>query len=192
MQEEKKQYAGMDLLVFGWVGGRGTVEIVKEGRAVLSRTLPEDFLEEITEWQMPTEPDWQALGAERVWSVGEGGLFAALWQMALDTGCGFRLDLKALPLRQETIEVCEVFDLNPYQLDAGCYLVLAPHGNDMLWRCRQLGLALGAPLTLVGKLAADRDKAIYNGENIRYLDRPKPDELGRFRELLPSMSAECE
>ncbi|MBR5475160.1 MAG: hypothetical protein IKU83_07110 [Lachnospiraceae bacterium] len=183
MKEEKVRYAGMDLLMFGSVGAEGTMAITKEGRSVLEKTLPEDFLDEICEWHTEAKPEcaWEELGATRVWPVGEGGLFAALWQMALDTGAGFRIDLKQLPMRQETIEVCEVFDLNPYQLaSAGSYLVVVENGNEALWLCRKKGIKA----TLIGKLSADHDKAIYNEDNIRFLDRPKPDELLRFRELM--------
>ncbi len=185
MREEKIKYAGMDLVMLGTVGAEGTAAIVREGRDVLARTLPEDFLDEIAGWRWEAAPDcsWEELGAVQVWPVGEGGIFAALWQLALDTKTGFRVDLKSLPIRQETIEVCEVFDLNPYQLaSAGSYVAAVHNGNDMLWRCRQKGMAV----TLIGKLSDDHDKAIYNEENIRFLDRPKPDELIRFREMRES------
>ena len=183
MKEEKVRYAGMDLIMFGTVAAEGTIAIAKEGREILLRALPEDYLDEIDEWTQEAKPDcnWEELGAKRVWPIGEGGLFAALWQMALDAGCGFRMDLKQLPMRQETIEVCEVFDLNPYQLaSAGSYLVAAENGNDVMWLCRKKGIQA----TLIGKLSKDQDKAIYNEENIRFLDRPKPDELLRFREMM--------
>ena len=183
MKEEKIRYAGMDVVMFGTVGAEGAAAIAREGRSVLERTLPEDMLDEMLDWQWEAKPDctWDELGAKRVWPIGEGGLFAALWQMSLDTGTGFQIDLKQLPMRQETIEVCEVFDLNPYQLaSAGSYLVAAANGNDMLWLCRQKGLRA----TLIGKLSGDHDKAIYNEDNIRFLDRPKPDEWLRFREMM--------
>ena len=180
MQEEKIRYADMDLLLFGTVGAQGAVEIAKEGRKTLAETLPEDFLDEIEEWQWEARPDcaWEELGIRKVWPVGEGGLFAALWYMAKETKTGFRLDLRAVPSRQETIEVCEVFDLNPYQLmSGGTYLAAAENGNEVLWRCRQRQI----PAALIGKLSRDQDKAIYQEDSIRYLDRPKEDELLGFR-----------
>ena len=35
------------------------------------------------------------------------------------SGVGLEIDLKKIPIRQETIEICEFFDLNPYKLLSG-------------------------------------------------------------------------
>ena len=48
--------------------------------------------------------------------VTEGGIYGALWELAEASGVGLEIDLKAIPIRQETVEVCEQFHLNPYQL----------------------------------------------------------------------------
>lgn len=48
--------------------------------------------------------------------VREGGIFAALWEMAAAKNVGLSVDLKNIPIRQHTIEVCEYFNLNPYML----------------------------------------------------------------------------
>ena len=41
--------------------------------------------------------------------VTEGGIFGALWEMAEASGVGLEIDLKKIPIRQETVEVCEFF-----------------------------------------------------------------------------------
>ena len=41
------------------------------------------------------------------------------------SGVGLEIDLKKIPIRQETIEICEFFDLNPYKLLSGGSLLLA-------------------------------------------------------------------
>ena len=46
--------------------------------------------------------------------VREGGIFAALWEMAAAKNVGLSVDLKNIPIRQHTIEVCEYFNLNPF------------------------------------------------------------------------------
>ena len=43
--------------------------------------------------------------------VREGGIFAALWEMAAAKNVGLSVDLKNIPIRQHTIEVCEYFNL---------------------------------------------------------------------------------
>ena len=51
-----------------------------------------------------------------VHDVREGGIFAALWEMAAAANVGLSIDLKNIPIKQHTIEVCEYFNLNPYLL----------------------------------------------------------------------------
>ncbi len=60
----------------------------------------------------------------------EGGIFAGLWEMAEGAGVGLTIDMKKLPLRQETVEVCEYCNVNPYELRSGGSLIIAsPEGN---------------------------------------------------------------
>lgn len=64
--------------------------------------------------------------------VSQGGIFGALWEMANGAGVGLEIDLKKLPVRQETIEICEFYDLNPYELSSGgCLLMTTEDGNGL-------------------------------------------------------------
>ena len=56
--------------------------------------------------------------------------FGALWEMGAASGVGIVADLDKIPIRQETIELCEVFDINPYLLiSSGCMLIGCENGN---------------------------------------------------------------
>lgn len=170
----RKNYAGMDLLLSGYIGSEGTRILARKEKSRLAERLPEDFLAEIENWQEPSAmaEEWkEEPGMALIRPLGAGGLFAALWELAEETGSGFCLDLKRLLLRQETVEVCEVLGLNPYRLPSGgCFLILSENGGDLLWRYRKRGL----PLTMAGKMSADRDKKLCLGEHVGYLNRPKP------------------
>lgn len=83
-------------------------------------------------------------------------------------------DLKKIPVRQETIEVCEFFGINPYQLiSSGCMLMAAEDGNLLV---RELEKA-GIPATIIGKATAGNDRVLLNEEERRFLEPPKADEL---------------
>jgi hydrogenase expression/formation protein HypE len=41
--------------------------------------------------------------------------------MAEASGVGLEIDLKKIPVRQETIEICEFFGINPYELISRFY-----------------------------------------------------------------------
>ncbi len=62
--------------------------------------------------------------------ISRSGVFAALWELSEKLQCGFYADLKKIPIRQECIEICEYFDLNPYHLyGQGAILALVPSGG---------------------------------------------------------------
>lgn len=174
---------GQDIVCIGRPGMEGTLRILEEKEAELSGRFAPAFLRQIREYAPCIDKGLEAvriLGevkAEGLIHAGEGGIFAGLWYLAEETGGGFEIDLKKIPVLQETIEVCEHFRLNPYRLtSAGCFLAAAEDGEAVAEALRQAGLEA----EVLGRLTKGNDKVIRNGEEIRYLDRPAPDEINRI------------
>ena len=70
--------------------------------------------------------------------------------MAEACNAGFTVDMKKLPILQETIEVCEALELNPYEIaSGGCAVLAADNGNDIVW-------GLGPSAVFVGKVTKGR------------------------------------
>ena len=66
--------------------------------------------------------------------------WAALWEMAESSGVGIEVDLKKMAIRQETVEICEYFHLNPYQLtSAGSVLIFAEDGEKLVEKFQKEG-----------------------------------------------------
>lgn len=87
---------------------------------------------------------------------------------------GLEIDLKKLPIRQETVEICNLLDLNPYELiSGGCLLIAAENGADLVRRLEEENI----PATVVGRTTGGKDRIIRNGEEKRFLEPAKPDEL---------------
>ena len=113
-------------------------------------------------------------GVSAMHDVTEGGIFGALWEMAESAGVGLEIDLKKIPIRQETVEVCEFFDINPYELiSSGSMLMAAADGNGLV---RALEAA-NIPAVCVGKVTEGNDRVLLSGEERRFLEPPKTDEL---------------
>ena len=113
-------------------------------------------------------------GVSAMHDVTEGGIFGALWEMAEASGVGLEIDLKKIPIRQETVEVCEFFGVNPYLLiSSGCMLMAAQDGNHLV---RELEKA-GIKATIIGKATAGNDRVLLNEDERRFLEPPKTDEL---------------
>jgi len=82
-----------------------------------------------------------------------------------------------MSIRQETVELCEYYHLNPYQMtSAGSVLMITEHG-ERLARALSEG---GARASVLGVTTAGNARVVTSGEESRFLDRPAPDELMRW------------
>lgn len=119
----------------------------------------------------------QAAGASALYAMGEGGFLSALWKMAEASEVGLEADFRKVPIRQETIEVCEIFDLNPYKLQAeGAVLIGIRGGEALVQRFRNEGFMA----EIIGQTNSGNDRLLYSGGSARYLERPAEDELYRI------------
>lgn len=171
--------AGMDIVVSKWVGIEGTMIFAKEKEAELKEHFPADFVDTaigfdrylsvVPEAAVATQSSVAAMH-----DVTEGGLFGALWEMAEASGVGLEIDLKKIPIRQETVEICEYFDVNPYGLiSSGMMLMAAADGNALILALQEAGI----PATVIGKATEGNDRVIIRDEERRFLEPPKTDEL---------------
>ena len=64
--------------------------------------------------------------------AGEGGVLAALWNFSGIYCTGLDVDLRLFPVHQAAIEICELFELNPYRLySENCVLLAADSGSRL-------------------------------------------------------------
>jgi len=113
-------------------------------------------------------------GAGAMHDVSEGGVFGALWELAESAGVGLEIDLKKIPIRQETIEICEYFDLNPYKiLSGGCLLIATEDGNGLVMELEKANI----PAVVIGKATEGRDRVLINEDERRFLETTQTDEL---------------
>ena len=175
---------GDDVVATKWIGIEGTSIIAREKEQELLERFAAPFVEEAKNFDrfLSVVPDAAAAvksGVTAMHDVTEGGIYGALWELAEASGVGLEIDLKKIPVRQETIELCEYYRLNPYQLiSSGCMLMTAPDGSRLV---RDLEKA-GIHATLIGRCVDGKAKKILNGEDTAYLERPKTDELYKIYE----------
>mgnify|MGYP000408765634 FL=1 len=80
------------------------------------------------------------------------------------------VDLRRIPIRQETIEVCERLDVDPYKLEAkGSVLIGTAQGDALV---RELE-AHGIHAAVIGYADNGNDRLLHSGEITRYLERPR-------------------
>ena len=153
--------------------------MIREKEEELSKRFVPTFLNQIKELepQLFSEKELEMakkFGVSAMHQITSGGILAALWEIAESSNVGMEVDLKKMTIKQETVEVCEYYHLNPYQLTSvGSVLIFTDRGEEMVEKFAEEGIQA----SLLGRTTADTARVIVGGEEKRFLDRPAPDEL---------------
>lgn len=170
---------GDDIVITKWIAIEGTMILAKEREKELLERFPKKMIEEAKKMEkyLSVVPEAAAAvksGVNAMHDVTEGGIFGALWEMAEASGVGLEIDLKKIPVRQESIEICEYFGINPYELiSSGSMLMAASDGNMLVRNLEKEGI----PAAVVGKAMEGNDRILINDGEVRFLEPPKTDEL---------------
>lgn len=176
---------GEDIVMTKWLGLEGTAVIADRKFDALCDRYPVDLVEEARDFQkyLSVLPEAAAAAKSDVsvmQAVREGGIFGALWSLAAYNGVGLAIDLKKIPIRQETVEICEFFDYNPYELLAGGSLLMAAKNGTELVEAIQ---GRGIPAAVIGKTTVGNDRIIRHEGESRFLEPARGDEIYKlFRE----------
>lgn len=174
----------MDIYMTGYAGRTGTRMIAARERRILLKHFPGILVEAALREEPGLHVSFEQ--TDTVMPVGEGGVFAALWKLGELLDCGMEITLGKIPVRQETIEICEFFDLNPYQMiSTGAFLAAVPENG----RGRQLrGELEKLSGVLIGCTNHSRARIILNGGLVRFIDRPQEDAWNIYEKLCCSQS----
>lgn len=170
---------GQEIIITKWIGLEGTVILATERKEELLTKYPLHLVEEAENFEkylsvLPEAAVAAKSGALVMHDASEGGIFGALWELAESSGVGLEIDFRKLPVKQETIEVCEFFDLNPYELiSGGCLLIVADQGLDLVRMLEKEGI----PAVAAGKITDNHDRVVIKDGERRFLELPKSDEI---------------
>lgn len=173
-----------EIVLLKWIGLEGMLRVKREREKELASYFAPSFLYQMEQYQEELFSVREtflaaAMGVSAIHPVGEGGIFAALWNLAETAGIGMTVDMKKISVRQETIEVCELFHLNPYQLaGTGAMLAVTPKGEEMADALKQEGVCA----EVIGRTHKSKERVLLKGSEKRYMDRPAPDEFTRLFE----------
>lgn len=168
-----------DVVVTKWIGLEATTILAKEREEELRKRFPAGIVDTAVSFDqylsvVPESKIAMGHGVTAMHDITEGGVFGALWEMASGAGVGLEVDLKKIPIRQETVEICQYFDLNPYQImSSGSMMIVTDDGHELVRKLE----AAGIHAAVVGRTNSSNDRILRNGEDVRYLDKPQPDEL---------------
>ncbi len=170
---------GQEIVMTKWAGLEGTAIIAAAKEEELRSKYSQSFLDGAKKMidYVSVVPEARIAGAASATSmhdVTEGGIFGALWEIGAASKVGLEVDLKKILLKQETVEICEFYDINPYMLiSSGCMLIITDRANQLVDELNANGIAAA----VIGRITDGNDRIIINEEERRYLEPPKSDEL---------------
>lgn len=172
---------GDEIVMTKWAGLEGTTIIAQDNYNELIKKYTKEFIDGAVELKkhlsiVPEARIGKRMGATSMHDVTEGGIFGALWEIAEASNVGLNIDLKKILMKQETVEICEFYNLNPYLLiSSGCLLISTNKGNDLVEALSEAGIVAA----IIGKVTEGKERIIHNEDEKRYLEPPRSDELYR-------------
>lgn len=179
---ETKAQEGDALVMIGYAGYAGAACIADVKAAQLHERYHPDFIDKAADYlktvslaeQIALLQKMPEDSIHQITVCGEQGVFGALWQLARIADVGFEVDLKKILLKQQIVEICDYFDINPYMLESqGAMLVCTNRGEALT----ELLEAAGYEAAVIGYIKSGHDKCIVNDDEVRYLDMPKGSEI---------------
>jgi len=170
---------GQEIVMTKWAGLEGTAIIASAKEAELLSKYTAGFIDgakKLIDYisVVPESKVARAVGVTSMHDVTEGGIFGALWEIGAASKVGLEVDLKKILMKQETVEICEYYDLNPFMLiSSGCMLMVTDKANQLVERLKSEGITAA----VIGRITDGNDRIIINDEERRYLEPPKSDEL---------------
>ncbi len=168
-----------EILICGYPALAGSVLLTQYYEEELKKVFPMHFVRQTLDWERSIDNDKKTLEElvsslkdVYVYQMGEGGLNKAMYQLGKDSGIGFTIFHEDIPVRQESIEVCEHFDLDPWSLfSSGSVLIVSEHSRELMERIKSLGIVVNR----VGYMTAGKDKFISHKTINSRVNRPAPD-----------------
>ncbi len=110
----------------------------------------------------------------------DGGVLKALWNILKLNKKGASYSQRLIPVMQQTIEICELYELNPYRLDSeSCKVWLTDNSGEIISMANSIGL----PAVIIGYTEKGLAIKRVDGSETAYLLRPKSDELLKMTKL---------
>ena len=172
---ENKVVPGQEIVITKWIGISETARLALEREEELLARYPLFYIKSAQNLEqfysiIPEAATAIKSGVTAMHDVAGGGIFGALWELGERFGVGLQVDLKKIPIKQETVEVCEFFGYNPYELRSdGALLMVTGEGRTLVEELASCGIYA----TVIGTIMDGNDKVIINEDEKRFLEPPR-------------------
>lgn len=159
-----------DIIILGTIAADIGISLINNKKEILSKTLSERFIMEsfdkLSSVNGKNKEILDVTDYDFCMEVSDYGIFGSLWDFGKERNTGIEVDLKEIPIEQETVEICEIFDINPYVSPSkNVYILSVKSGYDFIKECKSRGICA----TVIGKEIKGNDRVIVNGDERRFL-----------------------
>ncbi len=177
--------AGLDIVMTKWTGLYGGAILAGERRDELRTRYSDSYIDIAEGYMEYTSLLPEGTVINRIIEDGQinlyaahdvsgGGVFGALWQILSACNVGAEIPVNMIPVKQEIIEVCEYFSINPYMMNGqGSMLLITDDGESVVCRMAEAGINA----VILGQTMTGKKRVVTIGDEERYLVAPKGDML---------------
>ncbi|MDE7307235.1 MAG: hydrogenase maturation factor [Lachnospiraceae bacterium] len=174
ISDNTKAY-GQDIIMTGYAASEATRVMTALCRKKLEERFAPLYIEKAAEYTCELSVIKHMETARQnnaAWmhDLSETGVFGGLWELGEKLHAGMEIELKKIPIRQETIEFSEYMACNPYTVPSlGAALITAEDGNGLVRELERQGI----PAVVIGKITEGKDRVLVHHEERRYLEQPR-------------------
>lgn len=167
----------MKIILAGYIALEATHKLIENEKPALSCRFSDRFLnlsDEMTRREMISHdsiykiPDiaGQPDSDGNIIEISDMGIFGSLWELAENKETGITVDLQKISIRQETLEICEWMNVNPYTYPSkGSWLIRTENACELLSILNKAGITA----SLIGEETDTKDRIVVNEDEKRFL-----------------------
>lgn len=168
-QARKAVTANSSIIMVGYAGILGTNQIIFDNTA----SINERFGNHFSTGYVFNEKAYLGLNMAELFpnlmkdvryihDISAGGVYTALWQLGKALGKGIEVINSRIPIKQETIELSESIDQNPYLIDGtGAMLIVCDSASALLHSLREEGYVAD----IIGHISTGKERVVLFGDD---------------------------
>lgn len=167
----------MNIILAGYIANEATHMLIERERPALRCRFSDRFLrltDEMTGRNHVTHDSITSatealsikLEEDDILELSEMGIYGGLWDFSERAGHGINIYLDKINIRQETIEISELLDINPYTYPSkGAWLIKSDRAHELVDALMNAGINA----SIIGTETNTKDRIIINQGVVRYL-----------------------
>jgi len=180
----------MNILFAGYAANEAAHRLIEKEKPALSCRFSDRFIKLTEEKTLRNHVSYDSItrvsehigniiAEDDIMELSDTGILGSLWEFAEKHNTGIEINLENISINQETIEIFELLDINPYTYPSGgSWLIRSENAYELAHALKREGITA----SVIGRETDLKDRVIRNADEIRFLtpvDRLLKDEQGK-------------